>query len=322
MNNILILSAGRRVELVSAFRETMTSLNICGKVMCTDMVPELSSACMVADGFFKVPRATDEAYIENMMAICQSNSIKLIIPTIDTDLEKLSRAKDSFSSIGCHISVPDPTFVTACRDKRKTAELFQMLDIASPEIYDSSSLVFPCFCKPYNGSSSIGAFVLNNETDLTDDILNNKNNMYMELIGKEYVEVTVDCYFSKQNELRCLVPRERIEIRSGEVSKGVTRKNGVYNYLLERLKNIPGVIGCITVQVFYNKETGDIKGLEINPRFGGGYPLSYAAGANYPLYLLKEYINHETIDFIDDWEADLLMLRYDAKVLSHAYPDI
>lgn len=144
----------------------------------------------------------------------------------------------------------------------------------------------------------------------------------MELIGKEYVEVTVDCYFSKENELKCLVLRERIEIRSGEVSKGVTRKGVVYDYLLERLKNIPGVVGCITVQVFYNKKTGDIKGLEINPRFGCGYPLSHAAGENYPLYLLKEYVNNDIISFVDDWEADLLMLRYDAKVLSHEYSDI
>lgn len=322
MNNILILSAGRRVELVTAFREAMASLNICGKVMCTDMVPELSSACLIADDSFKVPRATDDSYIDDLKVICQKSSIKLVIPTIDTDLEKLSKAKDSFKEIGCHISVPDTAFVTACRDKRKTAELFKWLRIASPEIYDSSSMKFPCFCKPYNGSSSIGAFVLNNKAELTDNILKNKNNMYMELIGKEYIEVTVDCYFSRQNELKCLVPRERIEIRSGEVSKGVTRKNIVYNYLLERLKNIPGVVGCITVQVFYNKETGDIKGLEINPRFGGGYPLSYAAGANYPLYLLKEYVGNEVIDFSDNWEADLLMLRYDAKVLSHEYPDI
>ncbi|WP_047410159.1 ATP-grasp domain-containing protein [Citrobacter europaeus] len=322
MNNILILSAGRRVELVTAFREALASLNIRGKVMCTDMIPELSSACLVADDSFKVPRATDDSYIDVLKVICQSSSIKLVIPTIDTDLEKLSKAKDSFKEIGCHISVPDTAFVAACRDKRKTAELFQSLRIASPEIYDNSSMKFPCFCKPYNGSSSIGAFVLNNEAELTDNILKNKNNMYMELIGKEYIEVTVDCYFSRQNELKCLVPRERIEIRSGEVSKGVTRKNIVYNYLLERLKNIPGVVGCITVQVFYNKETGDIKGLEINPRFGGGYPLSYAAGANYPLYLLKEYVGNEVIDFVDNWEADLLMLRYDAKVLSHEYPDI
>lgn len=322
MNNVLILSAGRRVELVTAFRDAMVELNIRGQVMCTDMAPELSSACMVADGFFTVPRATDDSYIEKLIAICQANSIRLVIPTIDTDLEKLSCAKESFSKFGCHVLVPEPNFVSACRDKRKTAALFQQLGIASPAIYDTNALIFPCFCKPYNGSSSIGAFALNSAADLTDDILSNKNNMFMELIGKDYIEVTVDCYFSKENELKCLVPRERIEIRSGEVSKGVTRKSVVYDYLLARLKKIPGVVGCITIQLFFNKKTSDIKGLEINPRFGGGYPLSCAAGANYPLYSLKEYINQEDINFFDGWEPNLLMLRYDAKVLSHEYPDI
>lgn len=322
MNNVLILSAGRRVELVIAFREAMDKLNIQGKIMCTDMAPELSSACLVADEFFTVPRATDSSYVDVLRDICQENSIKLVIPTIDTDLEKLSYAKDSFNKFGCHISVPDHKFVAACRDKRKTADLFQSLQISSPVIYDSNSMVFPCFCKPYNGSSSIGAFVIQSATDLTDEILTNKNNMFMELIGKDYIEVTVDCYFSKDHELKCLVPRERIEVRSGEVSKGVTRKGPVYDYLFKRLNKIPGVVGCITVQLFYNKMSGDIKGLEINPRFGGGYPLSYAAGADYPLYLINEYINHETVDYFDNWEPNLLMLRYDAKVLSHEYPDI
>lgn len=321
MNNILILSAGRRVELVSAFREAMSSLNIQGKIMCTDMAPALSSACLVADEYFKVPRATDSSYIEVLRDICQKNSIRLVVPTIDTDLEILSSSKDFFSSFGCHISVPDKDFVAACRDKRKTAQLFKTLSISSPEIYTRDDIVFPCFCKPYNGSSSIGAMILSSEEDLTDEILKKETNMFMELIGKEFIEVTVDCYFSKDSSLKCLVPRERIEIRSGEVSKGVTRKGAVYDYLLERLANLPGVVGCITVQVFYNKKTGDIKGLEINPRFGGGFPLSYSAGANYPRYLLEEYINGNVIEFFDDWENNLLMLRYDAKVLSHEYPD-
>jgi carbamoyl-phosphate synthase large subunit len=322
MNNILILSAGRRVELVTAFREALADLNIQGKVMCTDIAPELSSACLVADAFFTVPRASDSYYIDSLKTICQENSVKLVIPTIDTDLEKLSYSKEAFRSFGCHISVPEPGFVAACRDKRKTAALFESLQIATPAIYDNKAIQFPCFCKPYNGSSSVGAFVLNNAAELTENILNNKDNMFMELISKEYIEVTIDCYYSKQNQLQCLVPRERIEIRSGEVSKGVTRKGVVYNYLLKRLKKIPGVVGCITVQVFYNKKTGDIKGLEINPRFGGGFPLSYAAGANYPAFLLEEYINNKSVDFFDGWESNLMMLRYDAKVLVHEFPDV
>ena len=119
MNNVLILSAGRRVELVIVPLKRWLVSTFIGKVMCTRYGFRNCLLHVWSLMVLKVPRATDKAYIDNLMAICQSNSIKLVIPTIDTDLEKLSRAKDSFSKFGCHISVPEPTFVTACHDKRK-----------------------------------------------------------------------------------------------------------------------------------------------------------------------------------------------------------
>ena len=77
---------------------------------------------------------------------------------------------------------------------------------------------------------------------------------------------------------------------------------------------LPGAKGCITFQFFVNKETCDIKGLEINPRFGGGYPLTHQAGARFTDYLISEYFCGKEVDFYDGWESDLLMLRYDAGI--------
>ena len=74
---------------------------------------------------------------------------------------------------------------------------------------------------------------------------------------------------------------ERIEIRAGEINKGYTRKNYLVQFLKERLAYLPGVIGCICIQLFYRDSDDDVVGIEINPRFGGGYPLSYYAGANF-----------------------------------------
>ena len=116
-----------------------------------------------------------------------------------------------------------------------------------------------------------------------------------------------------------MVPRERIEVRAGEVSKGVTRKYEVYNYLLPACKRLEGGRGCLTIQVFADLDRNSFYGLEINPRFGGGYPLSYSAGANYPRWLISEYLLGDEIEFYDQWESDLLMLRYDAKTLVHGY---
>jgi len=179
-------------------------------------------------------------------------------------------------------------------------------------------LTFPCFVKPYDGSRSVGAEKLQNMADLSDAILADQKLMFMEYIDDSHHEYTVDAYFDRYSRLRCLVPRHRLEVRDGEISKGITRKNHVYEYLLGRLMELKGARGCLTLQIFAQPEGRRYAGLEINPRFGGGYPLSYAAKANYPGWLIEEYLLHQDIPFFDAWESDLLMLRYDAQVLVHA----
>lgn len=313
--NILILSAGRRVELVEAFKTSLGNLSINGKVLCTDMSPELSSACHVADMAFSVPRVTADSYIDEIKKICIEHEIAIVVPTIDTELLLLSQYKASFKEFGTELVVSTEELMASCRDKRETAALFASLKIDQPQILNINELTFPCFCKPYDGSCSVGAFPLFSKEELTPEIIANEKNMYMELVPKTYVEYTVDCYFNKSSELRCLVPRKRLEVRAGEVSKGVTKKNFVYDYLTERLSFLKGAFGCITVQVFVNEESMEIKGLEINPRFGGGYPLSEASGASFTSYLIQEYILNQNVEFNDEWKQDLIMLRYDAKVL-------
>src|SRR5690606_17307287 len=102
-------------------------------------------------------------------------------------------------------------------------------------------------------------------------------------------EYTVDIYLGKDHNIKCIVPRKRIWVRAGEVNKALTQKNCIVNFLKERLGKIDGAIGCLTLQVFLNKQSDKIIGIEINARFGGGYPLSYLAGANFPRWLIQEY---------------------------------
>lgn len=315
--NILISSAGRRVELVQAFQKALVKHFPTSEVYATDLNPEFSSACHIADGYFKAPRVTSDEYISFLLDTCTKNNIGLIIPTIDTELIVLAKNKDKFNEIGTTVIISSPELVESCRDKRETAKVFSLLKIDQPKIYERDAIQFPCFCKPYDGSSGIGAMPLLNEAMLTEDILANERNMFMELVGKDYSEFTIDAYYNKLGKLCCLVPRERLEVRAGEVSKGITRKNFVYHYLLNKIDNLEGGLGCITFQVFGNSETESIKSLEINPRFGGGFPLALAAGADYPDWLIKEYFLNQEISFFDDWEDNLLMLRYDAKVIVH-----
>lgn len=317
--NVLVLSAGRRVELVEAFIKACKIYSPESKVFTTDSNPEVAPACQVSDEYFEAPRVTSPEYTEFLKSLCQEENIGLIVPTIDTELLILSNKLEEFKAINTNLIISDEKLIKLCRDKRKTAALFDSLNISNPKIYKFPDLKYPCFCKPFDGSCSIGALIIESAENLTSDIVSNSKNMFMELVGKDHCEVTVDAYYNKSGNLKCLVPRERVEVRAGEVSKGVSRKGFVYEYLLERLTKLAGARGCLTIQVFYNKETKSVKGLEVNPRFGGGFPLSNDIGAKYPEWLIREYFFDEELNFFDDWEEDVIMLRYDAKVLVSGY---
>lgn len=136
-----------------------------------------------------------------------------------------------------------------------------------------------------------------------------------------YDEFTIDTYYNIKNNVSCIVPRKRIVVRAGEINKGLTLKNDIVPFIKDKLFHIPGAIGCLTMQFFFNQETKDIVGIEINPRFGGGFPLSYLAGANFPKHIIEEYVYKNVINYYDNWEDNLLMLRYDDEILVHNYND-
>ena len=316
-NNILILSAGRRVELVQDFQTEAARFSDGIGVFATDLNPHMSSACHVADQAFSVPRIDAAEYIDSIFELAKQHNIGLIVPTIDTELFKLAEARNRFEAEGIHIVISDAKLITLCRDKRLTAGLFAQYGIRSPEIYERDRLVFPCFAKPYDGSRAIGAKKINTPADLTVDITEDPKMMFTQYIDIEntFSEFTVDMYYDRQGRLKCAIPRERLEVRTGEVSKGATRRNALYEELIEKMAVLEGARGCITAQFFVSKTDSITYGVEINPRFGGGFPLTYAAGGNYPGWLIQEYIGGQDVLFSDDWENNLIMLRYDAKVL-------
>lgn len=315
--NVLLLSAGRRVELLLAIKSEIKERGLNSRVLTTDLNPKISAACHVADQAFAISRVTEDGYMDQLLELCEEQEVGLVIPTIDTELLGLSLARSRFAEKGIQLVVSDEGLITKCRDKRQTAQFFASLGIDTPKLLDRSQLTFPCFAKPYDGSRSIGAAKLSQPTELTETMRIDSKLMFMEYIDRSFDEYTVDAYFDRQGHLKCLVPRHRLEVRDGEISKGVTRKNHVYYYLRERLKKIQGARGCLTVQLFVKPDGQRYAALEINPRFGGGYPLSYAAGAKYPGWLIDEYLLSKEVPFFDGWETDLLMLRYDAQVLAH-----
>jgi len=314
-HNIIITSAGQRVALVKDFQETLKRFFPGAKVYTTDMNPRLAPAAYVSDGCFEVLRVTDPQYIPQLLQLCKDNGIGMIVPTIDTELLVLAENKKLFEENRIAVSVSALDFIKICRDKRNTGEFFEGHGIRVPRPIDKNNPTFPLFAKPYDGSLSTNLHYIKNVEELTEEILNDPKLLFMEYIDKEvYKEYTVDMYYGRDHKVKCIVPRERIKIRAGEINKGLTEKEPLTQYLLDRLETIDGCLGCICIQVFLNRETCDVVGIEINPRFGGGYPQTYAAGGNYPEYLIREYFLGEKIDYFDGWKDHQLMLRYDDAV--------
>lgn len=319
MKTVLITSAGKRVSLVKCFQSLGQEM----QVLACDRDVEHSPACLVADAYFTVPGVNEPDYIATVLDLCIRHQVQVIVPTIDTELMVLAKNKRLFASHGIDVIVSDPELIALCRDKRLSADWLQSLGFRVPQTIKSHEGLFPFFAKPYDGSLSINTHVITCKEDLTPNLLNDQKMIYMEYFDpKVYTEFTVDMYYGKDHRVKSIVPRERLRIRAGEVNQGITVKNEIIPYVYERMKYIPGMIGCVCLQVFFNKETKEIIAFELNPRFGGGYPLTYHAGANYPKWIMEEYLEGKTIDYDDSWDDRTLMLRYDAEVIVKNYKDV
>lgn len=315
--NILITSAGRRVSLLKFFKKELTKVFPEGKVFVTELEPSIAPAAQVADKYFKVKRVTDETYISQLITICKENNVGLIIPTIDTELPILARNKNLFEEINVQLVISDTEIIDCFQDKRTTHVFFNNKGIKSPKEYAKDNYKIPFFVKPYNGSRSINTYKITSEDFIMPFLFKDETLMFLEYLSPElYDEYTCDMYYDKNGSLKCIVPRKRIEIRGGEVSKGITIKNGLVDFLAEHLGDIKGMRGCVAAQFFKHKTSDEVIGIEINPRFGGGYPLSHLAGANYVKWIIDEYLCNEPVEEqLTHWKDNLLMLRYDDEIL-------
>ena len=314
--NILITSAGRRGALVKCFKNTIKKMGkYSGKVVSVD-ASTLAAALYISDKHYIVPRIFASNYVDTLLEICSKENIKLIIPTIDTELLILSRNKKKFWDNGVIVAISDPKAVEICSDKLKTFQFFKENNIPTVDTFlyyqvdKMKNINYPLFIKPCSGSASINVYRINNRKELDFFIDYVENPVVQEYA--EGQEFTLDILADLEGRVINVVPRERIEIRAGEVNKGKTvKEKKLIEYgriIVEKL----GGIGPITVQCF--KKGDEIKFIEINPRFGGGYPLSFTAGVNYPELLIRMILGEKVAPRLGEFEENLIMLRWEDAV--------
>lgn len=277
---ILFTSVGRRVELIQAFRKAADELSIDLMIIGADITSS-APALYFCDETKLVCRINEPEYIPQLLLICEQEKIDCLIPTIDTDLLLLATNKEKFEEIGTKVLISGVDKVSLCRDKRFTADYFHSIGLKSPLPVDSVEKYnsgFPAFIKPKDGSSSIDAYKVENIHDLriyADKIKDYIIQPYIS--GREY---TIDIFCDYDGNPVYITPRERLAVRAGEVLKTQIRQD---EKMIEEMKILIAdykPCGQITVQLIRDEATGDHYYIEINPRFGGGAPLSIKAGAD------------------------------------------
>jgi carbamoyl-phosphate synthase large subunit len=319
--NILISSAGRRVGLMNCFRESLSELGVSGRIIAVDATP-YSAAVQLADDFYLVPRCTDPNFIPEIQQICEQEEVHLVVPTIDTELPAYAAATGCFRKQGTGIAISSPETVAICYNKVLTHEWLVAHGVpvprqAAPEFVlgDSGAWTLPLIIKPIDGSGSLGVRVVTSFAELAALVSKSNDVIVQECI--EGAEHTINVFVNRRGRCLCAVPHFRMEVRGGEVSKGVTVKNRKMIELANSIvESMPGAYGPLNVQCFCTA-AGDLKVIEVNARFGGGYPLAHRAGAPVTSWLIEEILGREPQEPFDGWEDGLTMLRYDEAVFVH-----
>jgi len=315
--SVLFTCIGRRVSLLNSFRRSARELKINAKFLGTDTT-ELSSALQSCDKGFLVKPITHANYIKQLLTIVKTNKVKLLVPTVDLDLKVLARNKPKFAEMGCCVLVSTPDIVDICQDKRKTYRFLRKNGFDTPvtmsirTALSKKKLNWPCFLKPWDGYASRGNAVVKNRKELLFFAKRIPNAICQEFIkGTEH---TCDVYVDFNMKVRCVVPRKRIEVRAGEVSKGqIVKHPQIMSEAARLVETLGAGPGVITLQLFLTADD-KVKFIEINPRFGGGIPLSIKAGANFPKWILQELLASKVNIRFDGFKDNLIMLRYDGEV--------
>jgi carbamoyl-phosphate synthase large subunit len=286
--NLLFTSAGRRVELLRAFRQAYLDLDLTGRIVAVDRDP-LAPALQVADRAYLLPSLDDPAYLPELAQLIRRENIRRVFPLIDPDVPVLAQGRAQLEEQGaCVVVVPEEAAEIA-RDKLRTFRFFCDHGIPTPKTWlpgetPWGEIRYPVFLKPRYGSAGKDSFRAQDREEAEF-----YSRHIPDPIVQEYLsgaEITNDVSCGLDGQVWAVVSRKRIEVRWGEVAKGQTvRDRVILGHCLTVTRELRAQ-GPITIQCILHG--GEPRFTEINARFGGGLPLGIAAGVPSPRWYLAE----------------------------------
>jgi carbamoyl-phosphate synthase large subunit len=285
--NLLLVNAGRRVELVRLFRRAYAETGLSGRILATDVDP-LAPALQEADARFLIPRVEEAAFVPTLAGICRSEGVSLVFPLMDPAIPVLAARKDEFDAVGARLAVVPPEAAERTRDKWAFTQWLNAMNAPAPPTWLPEQLpndpAYPLFVKPRYGSAGKSSFRVENAEELAFYLRRVDDPVVQPFIAGP--EVTNDVFCGLDGEVWAVVSRRRIEVRWGEVHKGViVREPALLDRCAELARRL-GAIGPITIQCLM--QDGQPWFTEVNARFAGGMPLAVAAGVPAPAWYLQQ----------------------------------
>lgn len=304
--NVLLTSVGRRAYMVKYFAEVLGEdgeVHVCNS-------DDMTVAFRYAHKSVVSPLIYDEAYIPFLLSYCRENRIDLLIPLFDIDLPILAANREQFAAVGTRLVVSDKAFVDICNDKWKTYLWLKENGFRVPKTYlsleqvilalDRGELSYPVIVKPRFGCGSIAMSVAEDEMALLYFFRRNTrtiNQSYLrfESAGVEDKIIYQECLKGQEyggdiindlnGEHRNVIVKKKIAMRAGETDIAELVDEPAIHKELERLGRLSGHIGNLDCDVFL--VDGEPYVLEMNARFGGGYPFSHMGGCDLPRALVS-----------------------------------
>jgi carbamoyl-phosphate synthase large subunit len=311
---VLFTCAGQRVDIVSAFGRAGAT------TIATDINP-LAPALYHAHRYALVGRVDDPDYVPQLRRLVDQHDVKLVVPLTDLDQELLARRRDELEP--ARVLLPRSDVVAAMADKYSAHGLFVDRGIGSPETWLPADLpeepAFPLLVKARNGFGSRHIFRCANRAELDFHLVRTPVDSMVQAVctGEEF-SVDVFCDFDGN----CLnaIPRTMIESKGGESIKGMTIADPDLIELGRTVAEALPLAGPANVQCFREAD-GRLLVTDVNPRFGGAFPLPLAAGSRYPELALALANGERPEPRVGEFRAGVVMTRFFSDLCLTAGPD-
>ena len=305
---IMMLGGARRVSMAELFKRSGVRIGREVEIISYELLEQVPIALVgkVIVGL----RWSDPNVVADIVKVAKEYEVDIILPFVDGAIEIALKVRQHLP--GVFVPVGDFEINRTMFDKVEAAKAFEKAGIPIPKTYTAINAKMPAIAKPRKGSASRGIKIFHT----LDELMQLEN--LSDYLVQEYIEnrdeYTVDCYVSQKGEILTVVPRVRLEVMGGEVTRTITCRNATLDKLSRQVIETFGLKGPVTLQFLHDLDRNRYLLMEVNPRLGGGVVCSIYAGAPITDYIIDES-RGITLNPCDDWAYNTLMARYQKEAI-------